>query len=62
MKKEAIMQEYLNKGIKEVIKQFPPVADILNEYDIGCVPCSVGTCLLKDIVQILLQSFLSPVI
>ncbi|MEK7448792.1 MAG: hemerythrin domain-containing protein [Planctomycetota bacterium] len=46
------MQEYLNKGIKEVIKQFPPVADILNEYDIGCVPCSVGTCLLKDIVQI----------
>jgi hemerythrin-like domain-containing protein len=46
------MEEYLNKGIKEVINQFPEVEDILNEYDIGCAPCMVGTCLLKDIVQI----------
>ena len=46
------MKEYLNKGIKEIISKFPPVADILNEYNIGCVPCGVGTCLLKDIVEI----------
>ena len=46
------MQEYLNKGIKEIIGEFPKVADILNEYNIGCVPCNVGTCLLKDIVEI----------
>lgn len=46
------MEAYLNKGIKEVIAQFPEVEDILNEYDIGCAPCMVGTCLLKDIVQI----------
>lgn len=46
------MEEYLNKGIKEIISQFPKVADILNEYNIGCVPCNVGTCLLKDIVEI----------
>ena len=46
------MEEYLNKGIKEVINQFPEVEDILNEYDIGCAPCMVGTCLLKDVVQI----------
>lgn len=46
------MQEYLNKGIKEIISQFPKVADILNEYNIGCVPCNVGTCLLKDVVEI----------
>ncbi|HAZ09906.1 MAG: hypothetical protein A2047_02630 [Omnitrophica bacterium GWA2_41_15] len=46
------MEEYLNKGIKDVISRFPKVADILNEYNIGCVPCSVGSCLLKDIVQI----------
>jgi hemerythrin-like domain-containing protein len=46
------MEAYLNKGIKEVINQFPEVEDILNEYDIGCAPCMVGTCLLKDIVQI----------
>lgn len=46
------MEEYLNKGIKEIITQYPKVADILNEYNIGCVFCNVGTCLLKDIVQI----------
>ena len=38
------MEAYLNKGIKEIIDQFPEIEDILNEYDIGCGPCSV-TCL-----------------
>jgi hemerythrin-like domain-containing protein len=46
------MEEYLNKGIKEVINEFPEVGEILDEYSIGCGPCSVGTCLLKDIVEI----------
>ncbi len=46
------MEAYLSKGIKEVIDQFPEIENILNEYDIGCAPCSVGTCLLKDIVEI----------
>ena len=46
------MEKYLNKGIKDLISEFPKVGDILNEYNIGCVPCSVGSCLLKDIVQI----------
>lgn len=46
------MEKYLNKGIKDVIDEFPDVATILEEYDIGCGPCSVGTCLLKDIVEV----------
>jgi hemerythrin-like domain-containing protein len=46
------MEEYLNKGIKAVINQFSEVENILNEYHIGCAPCSVGSCLLKDIVEI----------
>jgi hemerythrin-like domain-containing protein len=46
------METYLNEGIKEVIDQFPEVENILNEYEIGCAPCTVGTCLLKDIVEI----------
>lgn len=46
------MEEYLNKGIKEVIQKFPEVDKILQEYNIGCGPCNVGTCLLKDIVEI----------
>ena len=46
------MEDYLNKNIKEILNQFPEVADVLNEYNIGCVPCHVGSCLLKDIVEI----------
>lgn len=46
------MEEYLNKSIKEIINQFPEVADILDGYNIGCAPCSIGSCLLKDIVEI----------
>jgi hemerythrin-like domain-containing protein len=46
------MDEYLNKGIKEIIEEFPEVEDVLNDYEIGCGPCNVGICLLKDIVAI----------
>jgi hemerythrin-like domain-containing protein len=46
------METYLNTPIKEVISKFPKVGEILEEYEIGCVPCSVGSCLLKDIIEI----------
>ena len=46
------MEEYLNKGIKEIIAEYPAVEDVLNDFDIGCGPCNVGICLLKDIVAI----------
>lgn len=46
------MEKYLNKGIKEVITEFPAIGAILDEYNIGCTLCGVGTCLLKDIVQV----------
>jgi hemerythrin-like domain-containing protein len=46
------MDTYLNKAIIDVITEFPEVGTILAEYDIGCVTCQVGTCLLKDVVAI----------
>lgn len=46
------MEIYKNKGIKDIITEFPQVGDILEEYDIGCVPCTVGICQLKDILDI----------
>lgn len=46
------METYLDKGIKDIITQFPEIGDILNAYNIGCAPCNVGTCLLKDIVEV----------
>jgi hypothetical protein len=49
---ESEMAAYLNRSIKEVIKEFPPLEKMLDEYGIGCGPCAVGLCLLKDIVSI----------
>jgi len=46
------VEAYLNRSMKEVIKDFPAVEKILDEYGIGCGPCAVGLCLLKDIVGI----------
>ena len=46
------MEMYLNTGIKALIDDYPEVADILNEYGIGCGACDVGTCLFKDIVSL----------
>jgi len=46
------MEKYLSKGIKEVITEFPAIGTILDEHNIGCTLCGVGTCLLKDIVQV----------
>lgn len=46
------METVLNTGIKSIIQQYPEVEKVLNDYGIGCGPCSVGSCLLKDIVAI----------
>jgi hypothetical protein len=41
-----------NKAIQDVISEYPGIGEILNRYDIGCVTCKVGICLLKDVVTI----------
>lgn len=46
------MEKYLNTAIKELIAKFPEVGKILEDYNIGCVPCALGSCLLRDIVAI----------
>lgn len=46
------MEPYKNTGIKEIITEFPRVGEILGEYGIGCVSCTVGICQLKDVVDI----------
>ncbi len=46
------MEEYLNKGIKDLITQFPGIEPILDEYNIGCDPSNVGKCRLRDSVDI----------
>lgn len=46
------MESYRKKGIKDIITDFPHIADILEDYGIGCGPCTVGICQLKDILDI----------
>ena len=41
-----------NKAIQDVIQSYPEIGEILNRYEIGCVTCKVGICLLKDVVSI----------
>ncbi|UCF30471.1 MAG: hemerythrin domain-containing protein [bacterium] len=46
------MQNFMNMSVKEVIEKNPRIGEILEEYHIGCVPCTVATCLLRDVVTI----------
>lgn len=39
-------------AIQNVMATHPAIGDILNRYEIGCVTCKVGICLLKDVVSI----------
>ena len=47
----------LNAGIGEqpinkTIETHPEIGRILEKYEIGCVTCGVGICLVKDVVSI----------
>ena len=52
MSSKVSVEVYLNKGIKEIITEYPEVEQILDEYEVGCGACEEGLCLLKDIVDI----------
>ena len=41
-----------DKAIQDVITEHPEIGEILNRFEIGCVSCKVGICLLKDVVSI----------
>lgn len=41
-----------NKAIQDVMAEYPGIGEILDRYQIGCVTCKVGICLLKDVVSI----------
>jgi len=41
-----------DKAIQDVMRTYPEIGEILARYDIGCITCKVGVCLLKDVVAI----------
>jgi hypothetical protein len=40
-----------NRPIKEVIEEHPKIGEILNKYEIGCLECSIGTCLIEAMIE-----------
>jgi len=45
-------QEIGEQAINKTIEIHPQIGEILQKYDIGCVGCGVGICLVKDVVSI----------
>ncbi len=41
-----------NENIKDAIKVHPRIGEILDKHEIGCTKCTVGTCLLQDVVTV----------
>jgi iron-sulfur cluster repair protein YtfE (RIC family) len=40
------------QAINKIVEKHPMIGEILKKYDIGCVTCGVGICLVKDVVSI----------
>jgi hemerythrin-like domain-containing protein len=49
---EGTVNEHLRTPIREIIALHPKVGALLEAHGIGCVPCSLGSCALGDIVEI----------
>ncbi len=45
-------QEIGEAAINVTIEKHPRIGEILKKYEIGCVTCGVGICLVKDVVSI----------
>lgn len=41
-----------DQPINTTIETHPAIGEILAQYEIGCVTCGVGICLVKDVVSI----------
>lgn len=41
-----------NQAIQDVLTNHPEIGEILARFEIGCITCKVGICLLKDVVSI----------
>ena len=46
------MRSYLEQPIKDLIQKHPSLGTLLSEAGIGCTTCSLGTCKVKDILEI----------
>lgn len=41
-----------SKNIKEAIDLYPRIGEILDKYGIGCINCTIGGCLVENVVSV----------
>lgn len=46
------VENCLDTNIKDLINDYSEIQNALDKFEIGCAPCSLGTCKLKDVVGI----------
>jgi len=46
------IEKCLDTNIKDLITGYPEIQQALDKFEIGCAPCNLGTCKLKDVVGI----------
>jgi len=47
-----LLNDIGSKNIKDAINVHPRIGEILDKHEIGCTKCTVGTCLLQDVVTV----------
>lgn len=46
------MHQHLEQNIQSLLTQFPALGAVLSDSGIGCTTCSLGSCRVKDILEI----------
>ncbi len=46
------METLMHEPIRDVVARYPAIGDLLMKNNIDCASCSVGTCLLKDVMKV----------
>jgi len=46
------MEKQLERNIKELMAQYPALGEVLESVGIGCTSCALGSCRVKDILEI----------
>jgi len=47
-----LLNDIGSANIKDAIEVHPRIGEILDKHEIGCTKCTVGTCLLQDVVTV----------
>jgi hypothetical protein len=47
-----VLKTHLDRSVQEVIAEFPGVQPVLSSFGIGCATCAVGTCLLREVIEV----------